>query len=362
MATLAIRPKLHERLFEGQHRGFYILFALAAVEIAAGVIVGSEPAAYYLLPRDIPDALRFFVPVFIWLAWLGIEARRETDDIIGYVRRKAHEQRYWFLRAYIIVMLLVPANRAFTAIKVAIPRINPFYADHWLAEADRMLFMGVDPWRITHAVIGPTGTLVIDLLYVVWFPIVALLFVWTAFARDPAFQLRASFTHLGAWAVIGSFMAVMLSSVGPCYMEPLMGDDRFVPLMDRLAQQQLFAHGAQEYLLLTLGEETTGSGISAMPSLHVALAALLCILCRDQFGRKHWASRLTLVYAILIWIGSVHLAWHYALDGIVSALAVILLWHGSKYLVADRAAPGAGGIPHPATPVPIAKEPATGIS
>ena len=361
MATVAIRPKLHERLFEGHHRGFCVLFALAAVEIVAGIVVGSEPAASYLLPRDISDTLRFVVPIFIWLAWLAIEARRETDDIIGYVHRKAYEQRYWFLRAYIIVMLLVPANRAFTAIKVAIPQINPFYADNWLAEADRMLFGGVDPWRITHAIIGPTGTLVIDLLYVVWFPIVALLFVWTAFARDPAFQLRASFTHLGAWAVLGSFMAVMLSSVGPCYMEPLLGDDRFVPLMDRLAQQQLFAHGAQEYLLLTLGNENIGSGISAMPSLHVALAVLLFILCRDQFGRKHWTSRATLVYAVLIWIGSVHLAWHYALDGIVSAATIILMWQGSKYLVNKRDSTGSGGARQADVPAPIIKEPAASV-
>ena len=106
--------------------GFCVLFALAAVEIVAGIVVGSEPAASYLLPRDISDTLRFVVPIFIWLAWLAIEARRETDDIIGYVRRKAYEQRYWFLRAYIIVMLLVPANRAFNRkIKVAISANQP---------------------------------------------------------------------------------------------------------------------------------------------------------------------------------------------------------------------------------------------
>jgi hypothetical protein len=340
MATIETRAIVRERLFAGQYRGFAILFALAAIEITVGIMVGQQSVADYLLPRDGIEALKWLVPVFLWLSYLAILGNREGGDIIAYVRRKAYADRYWFLRGFVILLLLVPVMKAFTAIKVAIPSVNPFYADEWLADADHILFLGVEPWQVTHAIIGPVGTHALDLVYVTWFPVVALMFVWTAFARDPVFQLRASFAHLGAWAVLGSFMAMMLSSVGPCYMEPLLGSDRFAPLMDRLAQQPLIAHRAQEFLLTALGQERSGSGISAMPSLHVALATLLYVLFRNQFGARHWASRSSLAYAILIWIGSVHLAWHYALDGIISAVCVVLLWHLSKYLVVDQADTG----------------------
>jgi membrane-associated phospholipid phosphatase len=66
-----------------------------------------------------------------------------------------------------------------------------------------------------------------------------------------------------------------------------------------------------------------GSGISAMPSMHVAIAALMAL-----FGWRHSrAAGIALtVYALVVLIGSVHLAWHYALDGYAGALGAWLIW------------------------------------
>lgn len=335
MTAKATHSREDEQLAVGLHRGFTVLVALAMLEIAAGCAIGTKPVTFYLLPQSAFEFFACLTPLVAWPAWLAAKAHGAKTAIIPYVRREVREQRGWFLRGFLIYLLLLPVMRAFSAIKSAIPGLNPFYADHWFAEVDRTLFLGVEPWQITHALIGPTGTAALDLLYVLWFPMAALLFIATAFARDPVFQLRASFTHLATWVVLGSLLAVALSSVGPCYVEPLFGDQRFVPLMDRLRAQPLFMHENHAYLLAAYGQEVRGGGISAMPSLHVALAALLHLLCRNRFGARHWACHASLVYAVLIWIGSVHLAWHYAVDGIVSALGVMLIWRLSTRLVPD---------------------------
>ena len=66
-----------------------------------------------------------------------------------------------------------------------------------------------------------------------------------------------------------------------------------------------------------------GSGVSAMPSMHVALVALWVIAA---WKVSRIIGFIVFIYGILIWIGSVHLGWHYAVDGVVSAVAVSILW------------------------------------
>lgn len=71
--------------------------------------------------------------------------------------------------------------------------------------------------------------------------------------------------------------------------------------------------------------------MSAMPSLHVGMAIL--------FALVGWAHHRLLglalaVFAVLTLIGAVHLAWHYAVDGYVAALVVIVLWPLSGRLAA----------------------------
>jgi hypothetical protein len=67
-----------------------------------------------------------------------------------------------------------------------------------------------------------------------------------------------------------------------------------------------------------------GSGISAMPSVHNALAALFAMA---SFKLNRIAGWLLTFYAAFIWIGSIHLGWHYALDGIVAIALTFGIWH-----------------------------------
>ena len=60
-----------------------------------------------------------------------------------------------------------------------------------------------------------------------------------------------------------------------------------------------------------------------MPSMHVATSVLLAL-----FGWRHsrQAGIALTVYAALIMVGSVHLGWHYALDGYVGGLGALVVW------------------------------------
>jgi hypothetical protein len=57
--------------------------------------------------------------------------------------------------------------------------------------------------------------------------------------------------------------------------------------------------------------------------MHVGSATLLAL-----FGwRLNRAAGIALtIFAVLIMLGSVHLGWHYAIDGYVAALGTTLIW------------------------------------
>jgi len=97
---------------------------------------------------------------------------------------------------------------------------------------------------------------------------------------------------------------------------------------------RVWALGVQEDLWSTYEAATTGlgSGISAMPSMHVAVAVLMA-LAMHRVNR--WVGVAFWAFALIIQIGSVHLAWHYAIDGYVAAVMVVAIWKGTGWVV-DR--------------------------
>lgn len=233
---------------------------------------------------------------------------------------------------------------AFNAYKQMVLPLAGYRFDPLFAAADRALFLGHDGWRVTHALLGsPEATLAIDRLYHGWFAPVALGVILCAWLPASTYRLRTQYllSYIAVWIGLGSVLAFLLPSAGPCFYERLVGSSpEFGALMQRLhaieaaTGSDLLAMHNQAVLWHAHSSERLafGGGISAMPSVHNALAVLFAIA---GWRANRVLGALLGIYALVIWIGSIHLGWHYAVDGIVAAALTICIWRVCGR-VADR--------------------------
>jgi hypothetical protein len=228
--------------------------------------------------------------------------------------------------------------RTYASWKPLITTVAPFHLDPALMRLDQAIHLGHHPWRLLQPVFGhPAVTLPLDLLYAFWHPVNCAFVIWLAWSGRRFLRARALMTYALAWILLGTVGATFLSSAGPCYYALVVpGDDPYGPLLGYLhglhASHGVIAVTIQENLwaYYSGGSVLPVNGISAMPSVHVA-AAVLFALVGWQVGRAIGIA--FTIYALVILTGSVHLGWHYAVDGYVSAAAVLLLWVASGPLV-----------------------------
>ena len=220
----------------------------------------------------------------------------------------------------------------FTLIKASMPVLNDYSWDPAFEALDRWLHGGIAPWLLLQPWLGlPIVTHAINLAYATWFVVLCAIWIWQAFSlRDPQLRLQFFWSLLTTWIVLGNVAATYLASGGPCYFGRMTGlADPFEPLMAYLraadASYPIWALSAQDALWRhhLARDVDLAVGISAMPSLHVAIATLAALLC----WRTHrlLGAAMT-VFAGAIMIGSVHLGWHYAIDGYAGALGALLIW------------------------------------
>jgi hypothetical protein len=240
------------------------------------------------------------------------------------------------------VFLLIPVVMAtFSYLKSMIPAIAPFSWDPSLAELDRLLHGGYQPWELIQPILGhPFVSFSINLVYNLWFLVLYGVMFWQTFSvADPRLRMRYVLTLAVVWVGLGNLAAAALASGGPVYYGRLAGlPDPFAPLMDYLRAANdivpIWAVTTQDYVwdVYVQGRFDVGSGISAMPSIHVATSFSFALL---GFATSRRLGIAFSIFAALILIGSVHLGWHYAIDGYVSILATWLIWRGLGWLL-DR--------------------------
>jgi hypothetical protein len=252
------------------------------------------------------------------------------------------------LRAASIVIVFILTLSAFTTYKVNIPDIVPFYCDKALADFGELLH-GQAPWRIVHAFDSDLLAMIVSVTYAqLWFlEWFGLVFFAALFANRPT-HMRYLTAMAVVIMVVGTLMATLFSSVGPIFYDELLGGDRYADLLEVLKQRPYNEHVLfySSYLLATYRADmpALGSGISAMPSMHVAIATLNAF----YLGRlNRWLGIAGWVFAILILFGSVYTGWHYAVDGYVSMLVVVLIW--------GRTANITDGKPSPSRLMPVAQ-------
>ncbi len=241
-----------------------------------------------------------------------------------------------YTRALPIFIAFIFFFSTFTSMKFLIAQINPFMSSGWdefFMNADRALHFGRDPWQLLQPLLGhPLITKALSFAYILWLPLFFLVLYWQLFQRkDEALRMRFFYSFVLIWAINGTFMAIAFSSAGPCFYENVTGGGTFTPLMDYLysvhEHTKIYALPTQESLWenYVSGGNMLGGGISAFPSVHVATAFLFVLLTRHK--HKLIFSGF-IAFFIAIMLGSVHLGWHYAVDGYFAILSTWGIWWG----------------------------------
>jgi len=216
---------------------------------------------------------------------------------------------------------------AFTTFKLQIPRFVPFYADPLFADADAWLHGG-DPGLILHRIVPHWLQLPIFHLYgPVWLTQWMGAMVFVALHDDAALRRRYFWSMAISFCALGTMLATLLSSVGPVFYSSFYESDRFAALALEIRSSAFggYMEMVTDYLLSTYqeGSSRLGTGISAMPSMHLAVVTLNALMISSlsrRLGIFAWA------YVAIILLGSVYLGWHYAVDGYVSIAAVGAIW------------------------------------
>ncbi len=324
-------------------RAELLLTALVFLVLAlyAGLVTASPDATfaevfaffteYFLAALTVAGIVTIAGLILLLTRLYGVEKPLHAlrDMVLGRWRY----DRFLFLLAPLFVFPLTLGP--FTLFKQRVLPEAGFPWDTFFRDAERLLFFGHDGWEITHAILPSAwASQAMDSIYHTWFLLAVAILIPPSLMASVRTRTTILITYVLVWVVIGSGLAYLFGSAGPCFYTAFIGPDpSFTAMTETLRAQsaevgQLNSLFLQESLLANFhaGNLVFSGGISAMPSVHVSLTTLFaCVLHRFPTPIR----LLGISYVLLIWIASVHLGWHYALDGVLGAAVTLAIWKGA---------------------------------
>jgi hypothetical protein len=333
------RPMRILWLFALSFRAQWFFFAIPSLYLFTNWLMlsrlpGHGTAPVFLVLLDLLSfslPVGFIVMVIIRLIQYAVVIKPESPiralgaDIASLVMRPK-----LLINALPIFTAMVFFNKAMIELKPAIPAIHPFAWDVTFMQWDKALHFGVDPWAILQPVLGyDFVTFGINMAYNFWFVALFSAWFWFGFQKQ-AGELRTRFflSYMLAWWIGGGLLAVVFSSAGPVYYDELgLTPDPYTGLFaylnDANTRIPLWFLDTQQMLWDGYIGKIPALGISAMPSMHNASAVLFALAFRHVSKGLGWFF---IAYAGIILVGSVHLGWHYAIDGYAGVVIALFSW------------------------------------
>lgn len=332
-----------------QDRVFYLLVGIHALAAVALLVATGHRSALAFSAYFLVWPFVFFLQfpfVYALVGTFQVVHRFDDRRRLAFRRLFSPRRLSHFVSGLGLLLALMVFQGAFTSLKNVFPSwAGGFPYDTALADIDRTIHFGNDPWRILHGLGGG------DMLrHVVewnydhgWFVLCYVtLFVVAVVPEAARIRTRYMLTYAATWIVVGNLLAGLLPAAGPAFFGHVTGDtSRFGPLVAMLAgdgPQPYSAAFLQEYLwsLYSSGQPGFGSGISAFPSMHVALVTM------NAFFLWEWrrpAGTAAFAYVAVIAASSVYLAWHYAVDGYAAVAVTAAIYLGIRAVMRRMSAP-----------------------
>ncbi len=235
-----------------------------------------------------------------------------------------------------MAFLAMSADNFFFVSKSLINTVNPYVQAGWdpvFASIDRAMHFGIYPHE---AIIGAANMIgagrVLDAAYALWLLVMFFVTGYTMFVETDLYRrLRFLWTYLLSWILLGTIGATVFSSVGPLFYHDFYPDlpDVYAAIpqnMDAMSNTGfLFAAKTRQLLLGWAHNDRIfdPNALSAMPSMHLAVSWIMVLYAR-AVGRT--AFMLALPFFVMMYLGSIYLGFHYAIDAYVSVAVTSLIW------------------------------------
>lgn len=325
-----LRPELQKTVATPAYRILALLFALYAIVAFAMLNAREVHFTLFAYISILFQPVAVVVFAALYLGW----PRTVKDKLERFYKRD------FLVSGVLLVVMTLLFQSVYLSLKTSFTDFVPFHADEWLMHADRALHFGNIPWKLIAPVFSNAAAVhATDLLYTFWLLLNLFIVLQQAFAAKTP-ELRATFflSYYIVWILLGTVIALAASSAGPCYFQHVSSQpnpyDGQMTFLNSLHQEnELYALSFQSTLWENHAKNLGGivNGISAFPSVHVAMAVIFALVGRHYGRAVRWSSY---AYVVIIMIGSIVLNWHYAVDGYASIMLTPVIWMLCRYAVA----------------------------
>jgi hypothetical protein len=273
---------------------------IAGIAIAWALLL-SLAVDYPARPSGSTSIKALFIAVAIGASWRSLRYlfglwKADVEHPFSRIRADIRPAVIGFIPVVLGITIVGSFFYSITFLKSMIVAVVPFWADPSLAFIDRAI--SVDPAKL--AKLLEPGLAGLGLFYGLWHVMHIGGILWVLHWRDREKSIHI-ISFMLTW-LIGMTLAFAFSSAGPIFTGQY--DPALAPDSVQRAAKFLWANYQAKGALL-------GGGISAFPSMHVAIAVWFALVLRDRqlplFG---------IFYAFAVFVCSIVLGWHYVADGV----------------------------------------------